>query len=61
MNDVLERPLEDSYQARIVEDFRWSDWVDPARSKAGTFARADTHYKNFPRRTRPVEGPAPEK
>jgi formylmethanofuran dehydrogenase subunit E len=28
INDILSRPLEESYQAQILKDFRWEDWGD---------------------------------
>lgn len=59
VNDVLDHPLEASYQARVIADFRLADWVDPSKAMTGAFQRSDTEYKNFPNRGRPVEGPAP--
>lgn len=57
VNDILERPLQESYQARIVPDFRWADWVDPAKSVAKPHPRSDVYLKNYPNRTRPIVGP----
>ena len=57
VNDVLDHPLEDSYQARVISGFKWADWIDPAKTMANTFPRVDTDYKNFPNRGRPIEGP----
>lgn len=57
LNDILGRPLEESYQARVIENFRWADWIDPARTVAKPQARSDTRLKNYPNRTRPIEGP----
>ena len=59
VNDVLDHPLEESYQAKVIPDFRWDDWVDSGKRMSGTFARSDTEYKNFPNRGRPIEGPTP--
>ena len=27
VNDILEHPLQDSYQAKIIPNFKWSDWT----------------------------------
>jgi hypothetical protein len=57
VNDILERPLRESYQARIVPDFRWADWIDPAKTVAKPHPRSDVRLKNYPYRTRPIDGP----
>ncbi len=57
LNDILSRPLEESYQARVIENFRWSDWIDPAKTLAKPHVRSDTRLKNYPNRSRPIEGP----
>lgn len=59
VNDVLEHPLEDSYQAKVIPDFKWADWTDPGKTMTNKFRRVDTDYKNFPNRSKPIEGPAP--
>lgn len=59
VNDVLDRPLEESYQARIIPNFKWEEWVDPALAMGKTIMRADIELKNFPNRERPIEGPRP--
>ena len=57
LNDILSRPLEESYQARVIENFKWSDWIDPAKTLARPHVRSDTRLKNYPNRSRPIEGP----
>jgi hypothetical protein len=57
LNDILDRPLEQSYQARPIEGFRWADWVDPDKAVPRPHARSDTRLKNHPNRERPIEGP----
>ncbi|HEC18853.1 MAG TPA: hypothetical protein ENI97_05860 [Gammaproteobacteria bacterium] len=55
VNDVLSHPLHDSYQAKIIENFRWDDWVDKTITFTKPFTRADTRLKNYPYRKRPIE------
>lgn len=59
INDILERPLEESYQAKVIENFKWDDWIDPAKAVTKPHRRSDTVYKNFPYRSRPIESPKP--
>jgi formylmethanofuran dehydrogenase subunit E len=59
VNDVLDHPLETSYQAKVIEGFKWADWIDPTKVMANPHRRVDTDYKNFPYRGRPIEGPQP--
>lgn len=58
VNDVLDHPVEASYQAKVIPDFRWEDWADPSYAMKATFRRSDIELKNFPNRGRPIEGPA---
>ena len=58
VNDILDRPLEESYQAQIIENFKWEDWIDPAKAVAKPHVRSDTRLKNYPYRGRPAEAPA---
>ena len=55
IDNILEHPLEDSYQAKIIPNFKWADWIDPKRVIPETIKRSDIVYKNFPYRTRPIE------
>ncbi len=57
VNDILDRPLEESYQAQVIDNFKWEDWIDPAKVITTPHARTDTRLKNYPYRGRPVEGP----
>lgn len=57
VNDILERPLEQSYQAQVIEGFDWESWIDPARKVTATHERTDTRLKNYPYRSRPIEAP----
>ncbi|MCX5810881.1 MAG: FmdE family protein [Proteobacteria bacterium] len=54
VNDVFSRPLEDSYQSTIIENFKWVDWVDPKKMISNPHQRTDTRLKNDPYRKRPV-------
>lgn len=54
VNDILSRPLHESYQAKVVEDFKWDDWVDEAKRVVKPFVRSDTRLKNHPYRERPI-------
>lgn len=55
VSDILEHPLEASYQARIIEDFKWEEWIDPDKTIGKTHQRSDTRLKNYPYRNRPLE------
>ena len=54
VNDILDHPLDESYQAKIIEDFNWNDWVDETKGVMKPFKRSDTRLKNHPYRERPV-------
>ena len=55
INDILDRPLEESYQAQIIENFKWEDWIVPEKVLPKTHERSDTRLKNFPNRSKPIE------
>lgn len=55
VNEILEHPLEDSYQAVVIHDFKWSDWVNHKMAIPETVTRTDTRLKNYPYRERPVQ------
>jgi formylmethanofuran dehydrogenase subunit E len=59
VNDILEHPLEDSYQAKVIKDFKWADWIDPTKVIATPHKRTDTRLKDYPYRSKPIESPAP--
>jgi hypothetical protein len=58
VNDILDRPPEASYQAKVIPDFRLADWVDSAMAMK-PIARTDIELKNFENRGRPIKGPKP--
>jgi len=58
VNDILEHPLEESYQAKVLENFKWDEWIDPAKTISKPHERTDTRLKNYPYRSRPIESPA---
>ncbi len=59
VNDILEHPLAQSYQAKVIENFEWQAWIDPAKTMTKTHERSDIRLKNYPYRPRPVSGPHP--
>ncbi len=54
INDILSHPLEESYQAKILEEFKWEDWVDPTKTIPNPHKRADIRKRDFPYRKKPV-------
>jgi formylmethanofuran dehydrogenase subunit E len=54
VNDVLSHPLHESYQAKVIENFKWEDWADDTKTIAKPFGRSDIRLKNYPYRDRPV-------
>lgn len=59
INDILEHPLEGSYQAKIIDNFTWGDWIDSAKTIGKPHERIDTRLKNHPYRSKPI-APAAE-
>lgn len=57
VNDILSRPLAQSYQARVLEDFEWGEWINPAKEVGEPHVRSDTRLKNYPYRDSPISGP----
>ena len=55
VNDILDHPLTESYSARVIPDFQWAQWVDPAKAVQQTITRSDVRLKNYPYRRRPVD------
>ena len=55
VNDILDHPLTQSYSARVIPDFQWAQWVDPAKAMQQTITRSDVRLKNYPYRRRPVD------
>ena len=56
INDIQARPLEQSYQAQVIKDFKWQDWIDKTKVVPNPHKRGDIRLKNYPYRGRPVEG-----
>jgi hypothetical protein len=56
VNDILSRPLVESYQAQVIENFKWEDWIDQSKVIVKAHQRSDTRLKNHPYRAHPVEG-----
>lgn len=54
INDILEHPLEESYQTQVIKHFKWADWIDPAMVMPKHVKRSDLRYKDFPYRAKPV-------
>lgn len=57
INDILEHPLEESYQAKIIDNFQWEEWIDPDKVVAKPHTRGDTRLKNYPYRSSPIMEP----
>ena len=57
INDILDHPLQDSYQAQVIDNFKWDDWIDTTKTIAKPHERSDTRLKNYPYRSRPIERP----
>jgi formylmethanofuran dehydrogenase subunit E len=57
INDIQKRPLKETYQAKLLEDFKWDDWVDKSKSISNPHKRGDIRLKDYPYRAKPVEGP----
>lgn len=58
INDIQSHPLEDSYQAKIIPNFKWKAWVDPSKTIPNPHKRGDIRLKDYPYRKRPIDGPA---
>lgn len=56
VNDILSHPLEDSYQAQVIDGFSWDAWVDPDKAMVKPHERSDIRLKNHPNRERPIQG-----
>jgi len=54
INDILSHPLQESYQAKIIENFKWEEWIDQDKKIPVPHARSDTRLKNDFYRKRPV-------
>lgn len=47
INDILSRPLEESYQVKVIENFKWEEWVDPSKTIPNPHKRADIRPKDY--------------
>ena len=56
INDIQKRPLEESYQAKVLENFTWEDWADQSKTVSNPHKRGDIRLKDYPYRGKPVEG-----
>lgn len=54
VNDILNHPLHESYQAKVIENFNWDDWIDKEKMFSSPFKRSDTRLKNYPYREKPI-------
>jgi formylmethanofuran dehydrogenase subunit E len=54
VNDILSHPIKESYQAKIIKDFKWEDWIDATKTIPNTHKRGDIRLKNYPYREKPV-------
>jgi formylmethanofuran dehydrogenase subunit E len=57
LNDILEHPLEESYQVKIIDNFKWEEWIDIGKTVSKPHQRSDTRLKNYPYRAKPVMSP----
>lgn len=58
VTDIPGHPLGDSYQAKIIENFKWDEWIAPAKTITKSHERSDTRLKDYPYRSKPIESPA---
>jgi len=54
INDIFSHPLDESYQAQEISDFKWENWVDQGMIIPKPIKRADIRLKNDPYRKRPI-------
>lgn len=57
INDIQSRPLQESYQTKVIQDFKWEDWIDPSKTFANPHKRGDIRLKDYPYREKPIQGP----
>lgn len=56
INEILSHPLSESYQAKVMDNFKWEEWVDSTKSFAKPIIRSDVRLKNYRYRSSPIEG-----
>lgn len=54
VNDVLSHPLHESYQVKVLENFKWEDWANEKIAVAEPIKRSDIRLRNHPYRDKPV-------
>ncbi len=54
INDIFSRPLDESYQAKVIDNFKWEEWLDEKKMIRSPHIRTDTRLKNDAYRKRPV-------
>ncbi|MCF8040183.1 MAG: hypothetical protein K9K79_12785 [Desulfohalobiaceae bacterium] len=57
INGIQSRPLQESYQTKVIQDFKWEDWIDPSKTVANPHKRGDIRLKDYPYREKPIQGP----
>ena len=60
INDIQSRPLRQSYQVKVLDEFSWDEWVDESKTIPNPHERGDVKLKDFPFRKSPVSGPRDE-
>lgn len=58
INDILSRPLKESYQTLAITNFDWNAWVDSGKEISSPCKRSDIKLKNHPYRPAPVSMPS---
>lgn len=56
INEILERPLTESYQVKVIEHFDWEEWIDPTKVMVKTQVRNEPLLKSRPYRGRTAGG-----
>jgi formylmethanofuran dehydrogenase subunit E len=54
LNDILTRPLEESYQIKVLENFKLEDWIDKTKTIPNPHTRSDIRLKDYPYRKKPI-------
>jgi len=57
INDIQKRPLTESYQAEVIKNFKWEDWVDTSKVIPNPHECSDFRLKDYPYRDKPIQGP----
>jgi hypothetical protein len=54
INDILSRPLNESYQIKVLKDFNLKDWIDETKTIPNPHVRSDIRLKDYPYRDKPI-------